>query len=202
VGSASLVGSPNASGDAAEQLGKLIRDGYLDVTERRAAPAQELVLSRMRLDPVAERLQRAADDLVRRSAGPQRRLELGDDDLPDAPGDGAAQVLLVAEVAIQHGAADPGRCGDLLRTGVGPVAIDGRHAGIDEDGTAADPVLVPPLPSPVRRTCGLTHARSALGVTRCNTYRVSRCSVCLPQLGQNFFSVIRSGSLRRFLRVM
>jgi hypothetical protein len=32
--------------------------------------------------------------------------------------------------------------------------------------------------------------------------RVSRCSVCLPQFGQNLFIVSRSGSLRRFLFVM
>lgn len=32
--------------------------------------------------------------------------------------------------------------------------------------------------------------------------RVSRCTVCRPQFGQNFFSSRRSGSLRRFFRVM
>ena len=32
--------------------------------------------------------------------------------------------------------------------------------------------------------------------------RVSRCSVCLPQLGQNFCIANRSGSLRRFFLVM
>ena len=32
--------------------------------------------------------------------------------------------------------------------------------------------------------------------------RVSRCAVCVRQFGQNFFSSKRSGSLRRFLRVM
>jgi hypothetical protein len=32
--------------------------------------------------------------------------------------------------------------------------------------------------------------------------RVSRCTVCLRSLGQNFLSLSRSGSMRRFLRVM
>ena len=40
-------------------------------------------------------------------------------------------------------------------------------------------------------------------VRRCaESQRVSRCSVCLRQRGQNFFSSMRSGSLRRFFLVM
>ena len=45
------------------------------------------------------------------------------------------------------------------------------------------------------------YARPTKLASRAN-YRVSRCEVCLPQLGPNFFSSMRSGSLRRFLRVM
>ena len=93
---------------------------------------------------------------------------LSNDGGHDVIGDGRTQVLTIAEVAVQDGAADTGGVGDLLGTGVRTVLVDGRDPGRDEGGAALVAVLGPSQPATVRHAIGssygLTHGPPPRGV--------------------------------------
>ena len=140
-----------------EKRGDLVGEGVLDGLQRRPVPAvaQEVVEVRVLVEPADDGGDDRFDDLVRRGrrAQPQTRQHRVDDGRHDVVGDRLAEILAVAEVAVQHGAADASHRCDLFGARVGAEPVDGHGAGRHEGGAPLRAVLGPAQAPPVGRLC-------------------------------------------------
>ena len=121
-------------------------------------------------------------------------------DLPTLMGRDSDDELSLGEV-VEHGALLADRRGELANL------LPADQVGLGVGVLLADELRVQSHAHAFRERSSMALSlvrRLTTAVTLCdrNGQRVSLCSVCFLQVGQNFFSSMRSGSLRRFLRVM
>ena len=179
AGSISAPSEPSTS-----MPGDVRGDGRAHVGRRRLAAGAEGRALEVAVDvavgaqPAQVRPQGLGEHVERASRRTPHRLELGDEPLDRARGDGALQVVTALEVAVQPGTGHPGARGDLLGGDLGTVLGDRGARGVDELQAPRLPVPGPP-PRPAVGGGRLAHGlprvppptgRYQLGVTPCIRY--------------------------------